>query len=84
MKSGSRPKPAPEQPTLAKGTEARVPTAADSLTRPRWTGCPMGCASWHDHPSLSLHRCNYCTCLDHAARDSLHDCSGVCPMVAVA
>jgi hypothetical protein len=83
MKEGRRPKPAPAPQTLTtKAAEATVPTAADRVTRPHWSGCPYGCAGWHDHPPIRLvARCNFCTSLDVAAREALHDCSSVCPLL---
>jgi hypothetical protein len=52
---------------------------------PRWTGCPLGCLGWHDHPPIRfVARCNYCTSMDVAARESLETCWDVCPMRQVA
>jgi hypothetical protein len=59
-------------------------TLAERPDIPRWTGCPAGCGDYHEHEPVPLHRCNFCTSLDHSARESLHDCSSVCPIRQVA
>jgi hypothetical protein len=69
--------PLPPQ-TLTKAAVGSVPVTDD---RPHWSGCPYGCAGWHDHPPIRIvARCNFCLSLDWSARESLPDCSSVCPM----
>jgi hypothetical protein len=76
---GKRRGPAPT-PGPSRIEVAATDTAGDIVDDPpRWSGFPMGCGGWHDHPPVPLHRCNHCTSLDIAARESLETCQPVCP-----
>jgi hypothetical protein len=75
---------------VTTGTEviASVPHPAKNGD-PRWTGCPMGCGQYGHQPPCTVGRplrlsCHACGALDWSARESLHDCSTVCPLQAVA
>lgn len=72
------PAPTPDPSNVEVAT-----TDTAAVTIPRWTGCPMGCDGRHDHPRVRIGRCNHCLSLDWASRESLYDCSSVCPLLAV-
>ncbi|HEY9379502.1 MAG TPA: hypothetical protein VIQ02_20685, partial [Jiangellaceae bacterium] len=61
--------------------ESSVPDTPVTTSVPLWSGCPMGCSGYHEHGAVGIgRRCNFCTSLDWSARESLHDCSSVCPL----
>jgi hypothetical protein len=60
---------------------------ADNALEPRWTGCPAGCGQYGHECGIGepvVTSCHACGALSVAERDSLPDCSSVCPMRTVA
>jgi hypothetical protein len=61
--------------------ESSVPDTPVTTPVPLWTGCPVGCSGHHEHDVVRIGRCNFCLSLDWSARESLPDCSSVCPVL---